>query len=75
MLRLLSDAKRLCCPACSDVELRLIAACDGTSFLACGQCLRRFDAAHKRNTEREAPKATAFSAFMSPLVRPSAALA
>jgi len=75
MLRLLPDAKRLCCPACSDVELRLIAASDGTSFLACAQCLRRFDAAHKRNTEREAPRVTAFSAFKSPGLRPSAVLA
>jgi hypothetical protein len=71
MLHLLPDAKRLCCPACSNVELRLIAACDGTSFLACAQCLRRFDAAHKRNTDKEAPRVTAFSAFKSPVLRPS----
>ena len=75
MLRLLPDVRRLCCPACSDVELRLISACDGTSFFACAQCFRRFDAAHKRGGDREAPKVAAYSAFRSPAVRPTAAVA
>jgi hypothetical protein len=42
MLRLAPTVERRCCPACSDVELTFISARDGTSFLACSQCLRRF---------------------------------
>jgi hypothetical protein len=57
MLRLLPEVKRLCCPACSDVELRVISVAGGGSFLACVQCLRRFDAA--RDAAREAAGAVA----------------
>ena len=63
MLRLLPETRRLCCPACLDVELTLIAACDGARFLACAQCLRRFDADHERKRAQEAPAAAVLAAF------------
>jgi hypothetical protein len=59
MLRLLPEAKRVCCPACGDVELRLIAGPNGADFLACEQCLRRFAAVHERKWGRDAGEAAA----------------
>jgi hypothetical protein len=75
MLRLLPEARRLCCPACSDVELRVICAADGESFLACAQCLRRFDLRHAQSPNRDAPRITAFSAFNSAAAQAPAAAA
>ena len=69
MLRLLPDTERRCCPACRDVELRFIAACDGTSFLACAQCLRRFAAGLRRDREADIAQGTALSALKRASVR------